>query len=105
MFGLTRVVDKDTQALLEQQRSLAAKEKLTSDDRTRLDELNRQLDELGFGYQMRDLEYTRYLKERAQLARERLGPQRANDPVPGDPPEVVKALIREAIARATKDSV
>jgi photosystem II stability/assembly factor-like uncharacterized protein/energy-coupling factor transporter ATP-binding protein EcfA2 len=105
MFGLTRVVDKDTQALLEEQRILSVKESLTAEDRIRLDDLNRQLDELGFGYQMRDREYTRYLQERARLVRERAGPQPVIDQTPREPPERVKELIRAAIARATKDSV
>jgi predicted ATP-binding protein involved in virulence len=94
MFGLTSTLDQKTQALLEQQRALSASEELTEADKVKLEEVNAQLEGLGFWYQMRDPEYTRYLKERDQLIQEQGGSQPT---AREEPPPAVKELIKKAV--------
>jgi energy-coupling factor transporter ATP-binding protein EcfA2 len=100
MFGLASTVDQKTQTLLEEQRTLSAKEKLTDADRIKLEELNAQLDEFGFSQQVRDPEYTKYLQEKERLVKQGLGPL---ERIKGEPPPSVREMIREAVARATQN--
>ena len=65
-FALTRVLGSHTQSLLERQRRLAAKEKLTAEDRQELDRLDAELSAAGFEEQIRDTVFAHY-----QRARER----------------------------------
>jgi ABC-type transport system involved in cytochrome c biogenesis ATPase subunit len=67
MFGIASSLDQPTQELLETQRAFAAKEKLTADEQRELDEINAQLDRLGFRFFHPDDEYSRYLRLRNDL--------------------------------------
>lgn len=67
MFGIASSLDQPTQELLEAQRAFAAKERLTSDEQRQLDDINVQLDRLGFRFFHPDDEYSRYLRLRNDL--------------------------------------
>lgn len=67
MFGISSSLDQPTQLLLERQRGFAAREQLTFDEQKELDELNTQLDRLGFRFFHPDDEYSRYLRLRNEL--------------------------------------
>lgn len=71
MFGIASSLDQPTQLLLETQRAFAAKERLTHDEQRQLDEINVQLDRLGFRFFHPDDEYSRYLRLRNSLLIER----------------------------------
>jgi predicted ATP-binding protein involved in virulence len=103
MFGLASTVDQKTQTLLEEQRVLSAMEKLTDADKIKLEELNAELDELGFSQQVRDPEYTKYLQERERLLRQQVGLTPGERITLDEPPLSVKQMIREAVARAMQN--
>ena len=63
LFGLRSALDLPTQKKLDEQRVLAAKEDLTSDERKRLGELTDYLDELGFSTAEDDPVYAAFLKK------------------------------------------
>lgn len=67
MFGIASSLDQPTQELLEAQRAFAAKERLSSDEQSELDDINEQLDRLGFRFFHPDDEYSRYLRLRNDL--------------------------------------
>lgn len=67
MFGISSSLDQPTQLLLERQRVFAAKEQLTFDEQKELDDINMQLDRLGFRFFHPDDEYSRYLRLRNEL--------------------------------------
>ncbi|MBK5071603.1 AAA family ATPase [Budviciaceae bacterium CWB-B4] len=67
MFGIASSLDQPTQLLLEQQRAFAAKETLSPEELRELDEINAQLDRLGFRFFHPDDEYSRYLRLRNEL--------------------------------------
>lgn len=103
MFGLTSTVDKTTRELLEKQRALSGgDEPLSEEEKAALEEVNRKLEDLGFRYQMRDPEFTDYLKQRHRLAREDSGPEPPGEAANAPVNVRVKALMKTAIARATR---
>lgn len=67
MFGIASSLDFPTQELLETQRAFAAKEALTEQELRDLDQINTQLDRLGFRFFHPDDEYSRYLRLRNAL--------------------------------------
>lgn len=67
MFGISSSLDQSTQLQLELQRALAAKETLTPAEQNDLDNVNAQLDRLGFRFFLPDDEYSRYLRLRNDL--------------------------------------
>ncbi len=64
MFGLAAAVDTQTQDLLEEKRQLTNKDELTEQERSRLGQINTELEEYGFRYETRDPVYAEYLKAR-----------------------------------------
>ncbi len=68
-FSLASAIDSHTQELLEGQRRLALKDKLTAEDRQQLKKLNSELAERGFGAQLRDPVFARYLRASERLTR------------------------------------
>ncbi|ARX39092.1 MULTISPECIES: AAA family ATPase [Klebsiella pneumoniae complex] len=67
MFGIASSLDQPTQLLLETQRAYAAKEHLSVDQQQELDNINAQLDRLGFRFFHPDDEYSRYLRLRNDI--------------------------------------
>jgi predicted ATPase len=67
MFGITSSLDQPTQELLEAQRAFAAKDVLSPAEQRELDDINAQLDRLGFRFFHPDDEYSRYLRLRNEL--------------------------------------
>ncbi|MDT3401081.1 MULTISPECIES: AAA family ATPase [Mucilaginibacter] len=64
MFGIASTLDQSTQQTLEKQRILGAKKNLTLSEQQELDQLNDQLNKLGFRFFHPDDEYSRYLRIR-----------------------------------------
>jgi len=64
MFGLKASLDNYTLNLLEEKRKLSWKENLTEEDRKRLKEINAELDEYGFNYEVRDPDFKEFLKKK-----------------------------------------
>lgn len=67
MFGIASSLDLPTQELLEKQRAFAAKDTLLQNEQLELDDINAQLDRLGFRFFHPDDEYSRYLRLRNDL--------------------------------------
>ncbi len=63
LFGLRSALDLPTQHMLDQQRVLAAKEALTSEERHQLSDLTERLDDLGFSIPEDDPDYAAFLKK------------------------------------------
>jgi len=64
-FGLPSSLDKETQKLLDERLGISIKQDLTDEERTRLKELNEQLEiTMAPGISERDPEYVKYLRER-----------------------------------------
>lgn len=65
LFGLEAAVDSHTKALIEEKRGLSAKESELDDaESERLREINEKLLSYGYRFEMRDSDYTKYLKAR-----------------------------------------
>jgi predicted ATPase len=71
MFGIASSIDRPTQILLETQRAFAAKEALTEEEQRELDEVNAQLDRLGFRFFHPDDEFSRYFRLRNEALKAR----------------------------------
>jgi len=95
MFGIASTLDQSTQLLLEHQRAYAAKEQLTDEEQRKLDQINTQLERLGFRFFHPDDEYSRYLRLRNALLTSRFETQ--------DPTELAKQVI--ALNRDERESL
>ena len=93
-FSLPRIVDLETEKLLEKQRSLSALESLTPQQEQDLAAVNQKLADLGFRYQTRDLAYTEYLKRRRRGEPESIAAEISEA---GPLSEEIKALIKKAV--------
>ncbi|WP_462265688.1 AAA family ATPase [Mucilaginibacter sp.] len=67
MFGIASTLDQTTQHALEKQRILGSKKVLTAVEQQDLEQLNEQLNKLGFRFFHPDDEYSRYLRLRHQI--------------------------------------
>ncbi|WP_024851425.1 AAA family ATPase [Hydrogenovibrio kuenenii] len=68
MFGLASSVDSYTEELLESKRQITAKdEALTSIEKSKLNEINLELDNLGFRFSNRDRVFEEYLRARYEF--------------------------------------
>ena len=79
MFGIASSLDRPTQTLLEEQRSYASKTRLSTDEQARLDDVNAELERLGFRFFHPDDEYSRYLRLRNDALMARFGTNRPRD--------------------------
>ncbi|KRP48579.1 AAA domain-containing protein, putative AbiEii toxin, Type IV TA system [Pseudomonas libanensis] len=73
MFGIASSLDQTTQLLLEKQRVLSAKQDLSNPEQVELDTLNGKLDRLGFRFFHPDDEFSRYLRLRDKILKDRFG--------------------------------
>jgi predicted ATPase len=64
MFGISSTLDETTRLLMEKQRALAATDQLSPQQRRQLDEVNDDLQSLGFRLSLPDDEFERYLRNR-----------------------------------------
>lgn len=71
MFGIASTLDGSTQLLLEKQRALSVAESLTRLQQQALDEVNAELNRLGFRFFHPDDEFSRYLRLRNETLRAR----------------------------------
>ena len=62
LFGLRSTLDPETLGLLDQKRLIATKQNPSKDDLSRLDELNEQLENLGFTHSTRDPLYNLFVE-------------------------------------------
>lgn len=67
MFGLNSTLDKPTEDLLRDRRSLAEKDVLDLDDQSRLKEITSEIETLGMSTSHWDADYESYLKTRKEL--------------------------------------
>ncbi len=95
MFGIASSLDTHTQELLEVQRAFAAKEKLAPDEQFELDNINAQLDRLGFRFFHPDDEYSRYLRLRNEFLITQCGTDK--------PAELAKQVVQ--MSRAERESL
>lgn len=97
LFGLDAAVDSHTLELLEEKRELSMQENLTNEQRVRLGELNAELEDYGFKYEMRDPVYTEYLKARYASEAEPFDEQPETVGVAEDPKTRAKRLVEKAL--------
>ena len=104
MFGIASTLDQPTQELLERQRTYAGFEKLAPDQQAELDVINEKLDRLGFRFFHPDAEYSRYLRMRGSLLREKFETDKIDELVEStlslsrsDREEIAKRLISELL--------
>lgn len=103
LFGLESALDSHTLALLEEKRTISIQgEEVTKEQRNRLNELNIELEEYGFKYEMRDPVYTEYLKARyASEAKPEIKPesgQLSEEDQKEKAQRLVEAALREIIS-------
>jgi predicted ATPase len=104
LFGLESALDSHTLALLEEKRKISAQEgEITEQHRARLNELNSELEQYGFKYEMRDPVYTEYLKARYAHEIESTGKQKGTTAISEDPKARAKRLVEKALTK-TEDS-
>ncbi len=72
MFGISSSMDAPTQLLLEKQRALGAKPDLSTLEQEALDNVNDELNRLGFRFFHPDDEFSRYLRLRNDVLKTRL---------------------------------
>ncbi len=101
LFGLDAAVDSHTLELLEEKRKLSMQENLTDEQRARLGELNAELEDYGFKYEMRDPVYTEYLKARYASETESVDGKAKIVGAAEDPKTRAKRLIEKALTEAT----
>lgn len=73
MFGIASSMDASTQLQLEKQRALGAKPDLSVTEQRALDEINDDLNRLGFRFFHPDDEFSRYLRLRNEALKARFG--------------------------------
>lgn len=71
MFGIASSLDSLTQLLLEKQRAFSAKRNLSASEQAALDEVNEELNRLGFRFFHPDDEFSRYLRLRNEALKAR----------------------------------
>ncbi|MCX8568788.1 AAA family ATPase [Aminobacter sp. MET-1] len=91
MFGIASTLDQPTQLILEKQRALAGKDKLKPDEQLELDQLNDELERLGFRLFHPDDEFSRYLRRRNEALRKRF---QTDDP---------ETIARNAVAMSREE--
>lgn len=67
MFGLRTTLDSPTETLVRERQALTEKETLSSDERVRLEVLDKEIEKLGFTTTHWDSDYRNYLRERKRL--------------------------------------
>lgn len=111
MFGIASSLDQPTYQLLERQRAYAGKERLSHAELAELSTINQQLERLGFRFFHPDEEYSRYLRLKAAVMRDRFG---TDDPevlaansismTPEERDELGKRLIQELRSELADES-
>ncbi|EAX0032604.1 chromosome segregation protein SMC [Salmonella enterica subsp. arizonae serovar 40:z36:-] len=104
MFGIASSLDQPTHLLLERQRAYAGKQHLTQEELMVLSDINTKLERLGFRFFHPDEEYSRYLRLRSMVIRDKFvtddPEEQANRSVimtVGEREELGQRLIRELL--------
>lgn len=104
LFGLDAAVDTHTLELLEEKRKLSTQDGVLQKEQIdRLSELNMELEEYGFKYEMRDPVYTEYLKARYAHESESIGESSEEKVVSEDPASRAKRLVEKALTETDKN--
>lgn len=104
MFGLAAALDKVTFELLEEKRLILATEKASTAQAERLDQINKQLEGLGFRYETRDPVYTEYLRARYEHETSQFSDFEPTVLTPGKRKEKAKRLVERALAKSKEGS-
>jgi energy-coupling factor transporter ATP-binding protein EcfA2 len=100
MFGLPAAIDRSTLELLEKKRELTIKDEPLNDaERANLEEVNRKLEDYGFGYETRDPLYTEYLRARYEYDAGQNGSQQMSSLSLSERKTKAKMLIERALAK------
>lgn len=105
MFGLATSVDSYTEDLLERKRQITAKdEALSPAEKTDLQAINLELDNLGFRFSNRDRVFEEYLRARYELD-SRAEDKQKIDQLPSDEKRAAsKKLIQQVLAKLKQES-
>ncbi len=110
MFGIASTLDRDTQTLLEKQRELGSREKLTQNEEKDLGEVNKELERFGFRFEHPDDEYKRYLKLRSEWLHKRFETQKVEDIADGvarlsreEREQIAKKIVAEVLNEVDGD--
>ncbi|MGO8255560.1 AAA family ATPase [Rhizobium ruizarguesonis] len=110
MFGIASTLDRDTQALLEKQRELGSRDRLTEVEEKDLAGVNRDLERLGFRFDHPDDEYKRYLKLRSELLHDRFQTRKAEDILEGvtrlsreEREQIARKVLADVLDEANED--
>ncbi|WP_319540956.1 AAA family ATPase [uncultured Pseudodesulfovibrio sp.] len=103
MFGLDAALDKVTFELLEEKRSILASEKQTAVQVQRLDQINEQLEGLGFRYETRDPVYTEYLRARYEYETSQISDSSPTKLTPEERKEKAKKLVDRALKKSSEE--
>ncbi|TMN35207.1 AAA family ATPase [Pseudoalteromonas sp. S2755] len=102
MFGLASSVDSYTEELLESKRQITAKdEALTSIEKSKLNEINLELDKLGFRFSNRDRVFEEYLRARYEFDSQRESNQKI-DSLPSEEKRVASKVLIQKVMRKLK---
>lgn len=104
MFGLDAALDKVTFELLEEKRSILASEKQSQVQVQRLDQINEQLEGLGFRYETRDPVYTEYLRARYEYETSQLSESSRTHLTPEERKEKAKKLVNRALKKSNEEA-
>ncbi|TMO84845.1 AAA family ATPase [Pseudoalteromonas spongiae] len=102
MFGLASSVDSYTEELLESKRQITAKdEALTSIEKSKLNEINLELDKLGFRFSNRDRVFEEYLRARYEFDSQRESNQKI-DSLPSEEKRAASKVLIQKVMRKLK---
>lgn len=102
MFGLASSVDSYTEELLESKRQITAKdEALTSIEKSKLNEINLELDKLGFRFSNRDRVFEEYLRARYEFDSQRESNQKI-DSLPSEEKRAASKFLIQKVMRKLK---
>lgn len=104
LFGLDAAVDTHTLELLEEKRKLSTQDgALQKEQIDRLSELNAELEEYGFKYEMRDPVYTEYLKARYAHDSESIDESSGAKVISENSASRAKRLVEKALTETDKN--
>lgn len=99
MFGLDAALDTYTQELLEDKRKLSLKAKLTKTEKSKLSDINRELEGYGFRYSARDPVFEEYLRARYESGWEDQRPEPSDRTQDKQRRALSKDLVKKAMAK------
>ncbi|MEX1201417.1 MAG: AAA family ATPase [Methylophaga sp.] len=105
MFGLDAALDTYTRGLLEEKRKMSLKEQLSVNEKSRLKELNQELEGYGFRYSSRDPVYEEYLRARYESELNIQGGEHVDSQDKHRHHEIGKKLVKKAMAKIKEEGL